>query len=98
MLDHVLAMRTWICIGILALCSLSCGEEAAQPQAPSAPTIDDLVLANMLAVQEAAEALIELQGVSPVITVDFVGDHIPTNDSDYRKHLFDGLRKAGLPE
>ncbi len=41
---------------------LSCAEDTPLPQGPGEPTIDDLVLANMLAVQEAAEAFAAANG------------------------------------
>ena len=47
---------------------------------------------------DASEALAELLRFRPDITVSFVRKRLPTADEAYRESLFDGLRKAGLPE
>jgi tetratricopeptide (TPR) repeat protein len=47
---------------------------------------------------EARRALDDLLRFHPGIKIGFVGEHLPITDTDYRDHLLDGLRKAGLPE
>ena len=47
---------------------------------------------------DAADALAELLRYRPDITLSFVRNRLPTADAAYRENLFDGLRKAGLPE
>lgn len=47
---------------------------------------------------EARRALDDLLRFRPGITIDFVGERLPITDTDYRDHLLDGLRIAGLPE
>ncbi len=47
---------------------------------------------------EARRAFDDLLRFRPGITIGFVGERLPTTDTDYRDHLLDGLRKAGLPE
>jgi len=44
------------------------------------------------------EALAELLRFRPDLTFSFVRDRLPATDAAYREILFDGLRKAGLPE
>ena len=46
----------------------------------------------------ASDALAELLRYRPDLTLSFVRDRLPTTDTAYRENLFDGLRKAGLPE
>lgn len=55
-------------------------------------------LAHLGRNDEAQVALQELQNFSAGITTGFVEEHIITKDPDYRDHLIEGLRKAGLPE
>ena len=47
---------------------------------------------------EARRALDDLRRFRLSITIGFVGEHLPITDMDYRDHLLDGLRKAGMPE
>ncbi len=47
---------------------------------------------------DASDALAELLRFRPDITLSFVRNRLPTADAAYRENLFDGLRKAGLPE
>jgi adenylate cyclase len=47
---------------------------------------------------EARRALDDLLEFRPSITIGFIGEHLPITDTDYRDHLLEGLRRAGMPE
>ncbi len=55
-------------------------------------------LAHLDRKDEAEQALDGLLSFRPGITLSFVRDKYPTVNRDDLEHLFEGLRKAGLPE
>jgi len=48
--------------------------------------------------EDSAKALADLLGLQPDCTISLVQRLLLTTDDAYREHLFEGLRKAGLPE
>ena len=78
--------------------------EAAQKsiQNPPVPWTIRSYLASALAhldrAEEAAKAIEHLLEAQPRCTTVFFKEHLFITDEAYREHLFDGLRKAGLPE
>ena len=80
--------------------AISLGEDARRRYAKWGPTFRTLAAAyaHLARQDKAAEALSRLTELEPSATISHYRNRLPYHDAEQAARLWDGLRKAGLPE